>query len=107
MPISLASIYILVGHRLGLEIEGCDSPGHFLARTVSGDEMFLVDCFNGGRFLPKKNIEAVKERQTDAVTIIARVLRNLINSFDEVDDLVNSRFMMELLEILDKEKSEE
>lgn len=107
LPISLASIYILVGHRLGLEIEGCDSPGHFLARTVSGDEMFLVDCFNGGRFLPEKDIEAVKERQTDAVTIIARVLRNLINSFDEVDDLVNSRFMMELLEILDKERSEE
>ena len=118
LPISLASIYILVGHRLGLEIEGCDSPGHFLARTFTGDKMFLVDCFNGGRFLAKKDIEAVRkrslnqlldipERQTDAVTIIARVLRNLINAYDEVDDMVNSRFMMELLEILDKERSKE
>jgi len=118
LPISLASIYILVGDRLGLEIEGCDSPGHFLARTFSGDKMFLVDCFNGGRFLAIKDIEAVRkrslnrlldipERPTDAVTIIARVLRNLINAFDEIDDLVNSRFMMELLEILDKERREE
>ena len=107
LPISLASIYILVGHRLGFEIEGCDNPGHFLARTFSGDEMFLVDCFNGGRFLAKKDIEAVKERQTDVVTIIARVLRNLIYAFHEVDDLVNSRFMMELLENLDKERREE
>jgi len=118
LPISLASIYILVGHRLGLKIEGCDSPGHFLARTFSGDEMILVDCFNDGRFLSRKDIEVVRERslnrlldiperQTDAETIIARVLRNLINAFHEVDELVDSRFMMELLEILDKERREE
>lgn len=33
IPISLASVFILVGHRLGLDISGCNFPGHFLARA--------------------------------------------------------------------------
>jgi hypothetical protein len=50
-PISLCCLYRLLGHRFGLEIEGCNFPGHFLSRVTYRDETWLVDCFNRGRFM--------------------------------------------------------
>jgi hypothetical protein len=29
IPISLSSVFILVGHRLNLDVSGCNFPGHF------------------------------------------------------------------------------
>ncbi len=48
-PTSLGFIYILLGRRLGAQVEGCNYPGHFLARIHSGGVGYLVDCFHGGR----------------------------------------------------------
>ena len=70
-PISLCSVLILVGKRLGFHIWGCNFPGHFLAilegppspreapRGIAGgagwgnetSELCLLDCFHGGRTL--------------------------------------------------------
>jgi regulator of sirC expression with transglutaminase-like and TPR domain len=91
-PISLCCIYILVGHRLGLKIQGCNFPGHFLARLQHDGKMWLVDCFNRGRFMLAEDVakhhpaanasmEEVICEPTTVDAIVGRVLRNLDEAF--------------------------
>lgn len=109
IPISLSLIFILVGARLGMEIEGCNFPGHFLARFYADEKMILVDGYNSGRFLDEESIfemnpnlpevvrEVLKERATSC-QIIMRVLHNLIKAYEETKQKDNSELMVELLE---------
>lgn len=49
IPITLSIIYIEVGRRAGLRVEGVGLPGHFIVRAQAGggdDERALVDPFN-------------------------------------------------------------
>ncbi|MEE9186520.1 MAG: transglutaminase-like domain-containing protein [Bacteroidota bacterium] len=114
IPITLACIYILVGHRLGLNIRGVNFPGHFLARASIGKRKIIVDCFNGGRFLDEgelaklKNavpivIDHITRLECDARTIIGRVLRNLINAYHRANNEANVRCMGDLLRTLGME----
>ena len=48
-PTSLGVLFMLLGQRLGAEVEGCNYPGHFLARIYLEGEGYLVDCYRGGR----------------------------------------------------------
>jgi len=88
LPISLASIYILVAYRLGLRVEGCNLPGHFLALAGHGGRTFVVDCFNDGAVLLDADLARLSAHapvrtvdlaalQCDARVILARVMRNL------------------------------
>ncbi len=47
LPITLTLVYILIGQRIGLPIQGISAPGHFLARL--GDTIF--DPYHGGRIV--------------------------------------------------------
>ena len=113
IPISLVCIYILIGRRVGLKIEGCNFPGHFLARTYFKDRLVLVDCFNGGQFLDEETILTMNQKEassmvkkvirapTDAKTIMERVLLNLIRAYQEVDNAKNERLIRRLLNLLE------
>src|ERR1051326_1812136 len=47
IPITLSIIYIEVGRRAGLSVEGVGLPGHFIVRaTEGGGDSLLVDPFN-------------------------------------------------------------
>src|SRR5215218_3822193 len=48
IPITLSVVYIEVGRRSGLRVEGVGLPGHFVVRAFEGDEDegVLVDPFN-------------------------------------------------------------
>jgi regulator of sirC expression with transglutaminase-like and TPR domain len=118
LPITLVSLYILVGHRLGLDIEGCNYPGHFLALAFTKHHKHVVDCFNNGQFLNEKEFIAltksapiemkdVFQLECDATTIITRVLRNLINSYQKYEDHSNELFMTELVTIVENQESAE
>ena len=108
IPITLACIYILVGHRLGLEIEGCNYPGHFLARIIFQDRILLVDCYHGGRLVdgneiinmhPEASKSAIKEiieKPANTLAIICRVLRNLMRAYHEQSDHENHQLMSQL-----------
>ena len=48
-PTSLACLFMLLGRRLGIRVEGCNYPGHFLARIQINGTSHLIDCFHGGR----------------------------------------------------------
>ena len=48
-PTSLACLFMLIGRRMGAQVDGCNYPGHFLARIMIDGNPHLVDCFHGGR----------------------------------------------------------
>jgi regulator of sirC expression with transglutaminase-like and TPR domain len=49
IPITLSIIYLEVGWRLGLPVEGVNFPGHFLVRYEGEAVRLLVDPFQGGQ----------------------------------------------------------
>ena len=116
LPISLVCIYMLVGARLGLTIEGCNFPGHFMARFDHEGKYFLVDCYNGGKTIeegqvvtldPGKNPMKGSPLGADAVTIIRRVLINLTRAYELKDESANQQCMMELLKSLNEQSPSE
>lgn len=48
-PTSLACLFMLLGRRLNCQVDGCNYPGHFLARIQIEGTPYLIDCFHGGR----------------------------------------------------------
>ena len=108
IPISLACVYILVGYRLDLEIEGINLPGHFLAKCMSSGRPHVVDCFNGGHFLSQKDLASVQtpppismhdvlSLECKSSTIIGRVLRNLKSAYQQVKQDADLTLMNDLL----------
>lgn len=116
IPISLALLYILTGARLGIPIEGCNFPGHFLARVRVQGKAVWVDCYGGGRVLDEASIghmiqespevtdsanwKEVLYQETPAESIIARVLANLIRSYELAGNVAVKSLMEELLETI-------
>ena len=108
LPITLALIFILVGERLGLNVSGCNFPGHFMAKVKIDDELLLIDCFNNGRIIFESEFNSLNSdsyesvlkiinSEIDSETIIKRVLRNLINAYKEKKDAPNLHMISELL----------
>ncbi len=64
IPISLALVYILVGRRAGIAIDGVGLPGHFLVRH--GDVIF--DPFHGGRRVSVEECAALLSQQNLVLT---------------------------------------
>lgn len=85
IPISLTIVYILVGHRAGMPVEGVNLPGHFLARHGR----VLFDPFHRGRTLTKRDCREILRRQHQELKdwhlapasprqMLARTLANLL-----------------------------
>jgi hemimethylated DNA binding protein len=94
IPLSLATIFILVGWRCGLDISGCHFPGHFLARVRDLGREYLVDCFNGGVEVDHKVVASMGESsawtlqdilnsEASPRSVAVRMLRNLAKAFEE------------------------
>ena len=64
IPISLALVYILVGRRAGIAIDGVGLPGHFLVRH--GEVIF--DPFHGGRRVSVEECAALLAQQNLILT---------------------------------------
>lgn len=91
-PIGLGVIFMLVGQRLEMEIEGICFPGHFLCRIHDEGSPVVVDCFDRGRahsqdILTDPSNELSPEqrhsltRSSDLGMILIRILNNLVDSF--------------------------
>ncbi|HTU91585.1 MAG TPA: transglutaminase family protein [Gemmataceae bacterium] len=92
IPITLSVLYIELGRRLGVRLEGVGLPGHFVVRHVpaKGEAQF-IDVYEGGQQLSRaeaeKKVRAIAERplrdddlkSVDKRTIIIRMLHNLLN----------------------------
>lgn len=107
IPITLAVLYMAVGRRVGLPLEGVSFPGHFLVRLRLRTGVLVLDPFSGGasqsaedlrerlqRVIPREMTRDVPvkelplEQFLEAATnrqILARVLRNLKAIYRESD----------------------
>ena len=91
IPITLSLVYIEVGRRAGLEVEGVGLPGHFVVRVQTPARGMLVDPFHGGTLLSEKDcqqrldrifggkvkLEPKMLRPCGRKDMVERVLRNL------------------------------
>ncbi len=111
LPISLAIVFILTGRRLGLDIHGFNSPGHFLARATVGSRNRLIDCFNGGVVIgeaemsllsvsSKIDFQRLMEHPPTAEEMVSRVLINLVNAFYRAGAIEKYNLVRSLLEAL-------
>lgn len=112
IPISLVSIYMLVGYRLGIPIEGCPFPGHFLARIELYGQNAFIDCYSNGQLIMEsdflkardeiaENITDTLYEQIGAEGMVRRYLANLIRAFQIEEDLSAANFIAGLFEDLD------
>jgi hypothetical protein len=115
IPISLACVFMLVGHRLGFRISGCDVPEHFLTRVSEDGQDIIIDCFDDGKALEPEKIAQLERKYAPEFTrlikteaapeaIVARVLRNLINAYHLAGNRKASQFMWSLAEDLRGER---
>jgi regulator of sirC expression with transglutaminase-like and TPR domain len=92
LPITLSLLYIEVGRRLGLTLEGVGLPGHFVVRhgPAKGKPQ-LIDVYEGGKSMSVEEAdrkvraitgEGLREEDLGSVSkraILVRVLSNLRN----------------------------
>jgi len=94
IPITLSIIYLEIGRRLGLDLQGVSFPGHFLVKLRVRRGQLILDPFNRGETLGEAELRRrlaqvlpraqAREAPLDPYLasasrrdIIARVLRNL------------------------------
>lgn len=89
IPISLTMVYRMVGQRAGVEVDGLNLPGHFVARH--GDVIF--DPFHKGKILSRNDCQEILQKQNlrlkschlESATsrqILLRMLANLLYVYD-------------------------
>ena len=106
IPITLSILYMEVGRRLGLRLQGVSFPGHFLVKLpVSGGQLVL-DPFCGGAAQSESDLRArlarvLPERKADELPlsqflhaatprqILARLLRNLKGIYLQSEEAQN------------------
>jgi len=59
MPISLAILYVHIGHILDWSVAGLDFPGHFLCRIETPGQRIIFDPFYDSRPLDAANLRAL------------------------------------------------
>ena len=107
IPLTLSVLYLEVGRRIGLSLEGVSFPGHFLVRLPLRGSMLVLDPFSGGEPQSEADLRArlrrvipagvtgpvpVEELPLDQFLepagkrqILARLLRNLKGIYREAD----------------------
>lgn len=113
IPISLATVYLLVSRRLSLPIHGVGLPQHFLLKywTRAGER--LLDPFHGGRKLSVRECScllercgiAFHERYLRAVTdreILSRTLGNLLRVYHAQGDQRRLNRVTAMLRLLEE-----
>jgi hypothetical protein len=97
-PITLCLIYIAVGKRAGLPIQGVGLPGHFVVR-VGG---VFFDPFHGGRRLQLEDCQKLLESQglelqphhlqaCSPRVMLARILNNLLHAAETGDPALGEK----------------
>jgi regulator of sirC expression with transglutaminase-like and TPR domain len=99
LPITLSVLYMELGSRIGLALEGVGLPSHFVVRHVPKEgQPQLIDVFEGGQALSREDAEKkvlqatgepAAEEHFRAATprqILARMLQNLLGVAQQRQD---------------------
>lgn len=112
IPISLSTLYLLIGKRLGLPVFGIGMPGHFLVRYESERYQVFIDCFNAGAFLTERDCgrfltqagygfdEQYLSKSTNRA-ILLRSLRNLVPIYHKQNDRVREARLSRVIRLLE------
>ena len=111
LPITLVCLFILCGYRLGLKVCGINLPGHFLAKAEVDGKAYLFDCFNNGKILTHREMNALavstridlKRLMADTpspLDIVVRILLNLINAYNRAGEIEKFHLTQDLLAAL-------
>lgn len=116
LPILLSLVYLEVGWRLGLPVHGLALPGHFLVRLADETGDLFLDPFNGGARWSLGDCERqiasfygeISPELTAMImappargAILARILRNLKQTYLSRDDVQRALASVERLMLLD------
>lgn len=119
IPISLAVVYLEIGRRAGLRLEGVNFPGHFLVRApaepAGSDDDLIIDPFHSGallsevdcRHLLRQHVgdEAAFDRGLLATAtrqqIVVRMLVNLKRLYVRMRSFPQARAIADLLLAVD------
>ncbi|MBT4695009.1 MAG: hypothetical protein HOB73_16860 [Planctomycetaceae bacterium] len=114
IPITLALVYKLVAERVGLEVVGLNTPGHFLARLSIENDNMIVDCFCGGELISKEEVAVRNMELTGCRPLadsavgkvathrqwVARILANLIHALSLKNSHCEISAVSELYDVL-------
>ncbi|HEX6768689.1 MAG TPA: tetratricopeptide repeat protein [Candidatus Binatia bacterium] len=121
LPITLSILYMEVGQRIGLTIDGVGFPGHFLVKTKSETDEIIIDPFNAGDVKSHEDLQAMLDQiyggkvrlHRDLLAalpkrqILKRMLANLKAIYGRRDELVKMVAVLDRLIILDPTAAEE
>jgi regulator of sirC expression with transglutaminase-like and TPR domain len=111
IPISLCVIYLLIGWRLRLRIEGVGMPGHFICRAATEDGETFIDVFNQGEILTRDDCISLIRRAghayrsemlkpSSAREILARMCGNLFAIYTKKEHPTETRWQQEFIKAL-------
>jgi regulator of sirC expression with transglutaminase-like and TPR domain len=100
IPITLSLLYMEVGKRVGIKIDGIGLPYHFMASYRLPDERIYIDPFENGQFLTEqechtlvrrliRNKAKFQPRWFEPVThrqMLTRVLNNLKQTYIDLEE---------------------
>jgi regulator of sirC expression with transglutaminase-like and TPR domain len=115
IPITLSTVHMEVGRRLGLRLHGVGMPGHFLVKYVGPDEEILIDPFNGGALLSHADCQRLLDKVYQGKVafesrflatvgtrqILTRMLNNLKAIYFKKQEFATALSVVERLLILD------
>jgi regulator of sirC expression with transglutaminase-like and TPR domain len=109
IPITLTLLYMLIGQRCGMRVEGINFPGHFLARH----DGVLFDPFERGRIIGITECREILSRQklellpnhletATPIAIARRILANLLYVYQSDEESEAARRVTGWLHALDR-----
>jgi regulator of sirC expression with transglutaminase-like and TPR domain len=110
IPISLAMVYVIIGRRANMQIDGINLPGHFIARY----EQILFDPFHQGRILSRPDCETILARQrlktqssyfapASPRLVFMRMLANLLFIFERAGEKQKHQLVMSWLKAMNRD----
>ncbi len=111
LPISLATLFLLVSRRLELPVVGLSMPRHFLLKYRGSAGELFIDAFHGGRILSLRECTRfmamvgvqLKEEHLQPVSdkeILVRMLNNLFRVYWKEGDKRRSNRVAAMLKLL-------
>jgi regulator of sirC expression with transglutaminase-like and TPR domain len=121
IPITISVVYMEVGRRVDMPLQGVGMPGHFIVKYTSDAGDIFIDPFNQGQILSRQACEAlVQELHTEPVPfqeaflapvtkkqIIARILMNLKALYLHTNDYRKALSVVERLLLIQPDAEQE
>ena len=112
IPLSLSTVYLLIGERLGLDLEPVGLPGHFVVGCFNAPKPFFIDPFDRGIFLDTDEVFALLRANkivpkssdltpTPIREVLCRSCRNLVNHYKAAGDLEHAKLFSSFVEEFD------